>query len=154
MVVAERDPGLAAHGSAPARGLAAGLQVQVQEDGARVELGRQRLHVAGVPEVLRGLVGGTEAGPLLGEAQDPGHGHLPRHLALPPRVGVQLTARDPASVIRAMNIIDMEYSGWPVILLSKKDTSLGLFPYFLILLSFFGLKLVLNILLWLQNYEI
>ena len=45
------------------------------------------------------------------------------------------------------------YSGWPVILLSKKDTSLGLFPYFLILLSFFGLKLVLNILLWLQNYE-
>ena len=39
-------------------------------------------------------------------------------------------------------------------LLSKKDTSLGLFPYFLILLSFFGLKLVLNILLWLQNYEI
>ena len=45
-------------------------------------------------------------------------------------------------------------TGWPVILLSKKDTSLGLFPYFLILLSFFGLKLVLNILLWLQNYEI
>ena len=41
-----------------------------------------------------------------------------------------------------------------MILLSKKDTSLGLFPYFLILLSFFGLKLVLNILLWLQNYEI
>ena len=39
-------------------------------------------------------------------------------------------------------------------LLSKKDTSLGLLPYFLILLSFFGLKLVLNILLWLQIYEI
>ena len=39
-------------------------------------------------------------------------------------------------------------------LLSKKDTSLGLFPYFLILLSFFGLNLVLNILLWLENYEI
>ena len=32
------------------------------------------------------------------------------------------------------------FSGWPVLLLSKKDTSLGLFPYFLILLSFFGLK--------------
>ena len=32
----------------------------------------------------------------------------------------------------------MSWSGWPVILLSKKDTSLGLFPYFLILL-------------WLQN---
>ena len=31
-------------------------------------------------------------------------------------------------------------AGWPVLLLSKKDTSLGLFPYFLILLSFFGLK--------------
>ena len=49
---------------------------------------------------------------------------------------------------------DEVLTGWPVILLSKKDTSLGLFPYFLILLSFFGLKLVLNILLWLQNYEI
>ena len=50
--------------------------------------------------------------------------------------------------------VSVYYAGWPVILLSKKDTSLGLFPYFLILLSFFGLKLVLNILLWLQNYEI
>ena len=45
------------------------------------------------------------------------------------------------------------YSGWPVILLSKKATSLGLFQYFLILLSFFGLKFVLNILLLLKNYE-
>ena len=46
------------------------------------------------------------------------------------------------------------YPGWPAILPSEKDTSLGLFPYFLILLSFFGHKLVLNILLWLQKLEI
>ena len=39
-----------------------------------------------------------------------------------------------------------------MILLLKKDTSFGLFPYFLILISFFGLNLDLNILLWLQNH--
>ena len=49
---------------------------------------------------------------------------------------------------------EVRRQGGPVILFSKIDTSLELFPYFLILLSFFGLKLVSNILLWLQNYEI
>ena len=49
---------------------------------------------------------------------------------------------------------EVRRQGGPVILFSKNDTSLELFPYFLILLSFFGLKLVSNILLWLQNYEI
>ena len=50
---------------------------------------------------------------------------------------------------------EVRRQGGPVILFfSKNDTSLELFPYFLILLSFFGLNLVLNILLWLQNYEI
>ena len=55
--------------------------------------------------------------------------------------------------ISAGNIYEVT-TGWPVILLSKKDTSLGLFPYFLMLLSFFGPKLVLNILLLLPKCEI
>ena len=68
--------------------------------------------------------------------------------------------QDPVRVVSLLHIAIVSTdlfvlrTGWPVILLSKKDTSLGLFPYFLILLSFFGLKLVLNILLWLQSYEI
>ena len=57
--------------------------------------------------------------------------------------GVRVASVDNTLFLAGRNT--MHIAGWPVILL---------FPYFLILLSFFGLILVLNILLWLQNYEI
>ena len=60
-----------------------------------------------------------------------------------PMGGVRVASVDNTLFLAGRNT--MHIAGWPVILL---------FPYFLILLSFFGLILVLNILLWLQNYEI